>query len=327
MIHTITLNPSVDYIVRLPTLQPGHIHRLQAEAIRFGGKGINVSLVLAELGLPSMAHGYVAGFTGAAIEQGLQKAGVHTDFIHLDEGFSRINIKIGAEEETELNGQGPAIPPHMLDELFRRLETVADGDIVVLSGSIPPSLPADIYERLLAKLHTPSAHRRVRTVVDTTGDALLRTLAYHPFLIKPNHHELGELFGVTLRTAAEVEPYARRLRAMGARNVLVSMAGEGALLMDEHNHLHRQPAHRGTVVSTVGAGDATVAGFLAGCAGAPTTASPATIDYAYALKLGMACGGATAFSTGIATRAEIEALLARCEPGPDKEAESPPEIC
>ena len=296
MIYTVTFNPAIDYIVHTGTMQVGQVNRSQGEELYFGGKGINVSFVLHELGLPSKALGFVAGFTGAAIEAGIQEQGIATDFVHLDSGFSRINVKIKSGEETELNGQGPNISEAAVAELFEKLNQLQDGDVLILAGSIPNTMPADSYEKILAHL----SDKNIKVVVDATKDLLLKVLPYHPFLIKPNNHELGELFGVTLHSIEEIATYAKKLQEMGAQNVLISMAGDGALLIDETGKQHVCGVCKGMVKNSVGAGDSMVAGFVAGSMHG---------DYEAALKLGTAAGGATAFSEGLAQRAEIERLL------------------
>lgn len=296
MIYTVTFNPAIDYIVHTGTMQVGQVNRSQGEELYFGGKGINVSFVLHELGLPSKALGFVAGFTGAAIEAGIQEQGIATDFVHLNSGFSRINVKIKSGEETELNGQGPNISEAAVAELFEKLNQLQDGDVLILAGSIPNTMPADSYEKILAHL----SDKNIKVVVDATKDLLLKVLPYHPFLIKPNNHELGELFGVTLHSIEEIATYAKKLQEMGAQNVLISMAGDGALLIDETGKQHVCGVCKGTVKNSVGAGDSMVAGFVAGSMQG---------DYEAALKLGTAAGGATAFSEGLAQRAEIERLL------------------
>ena len=299
MIYTVTFNPALDYVVRLSDLEPGGVNRTDSEDIQLGGKGINVSCVLGQLGFKSVALGFVAGFTGDAVETGLARRGVTTDFIHLPDGLTRINVKIKASTETEINGRGPAIPADALEELFRKLDVLDAGDLLVLAGSIPASLPSDVYQRILERL----SPKGVLCAVDATGDLLVKVLPYRPFLIKPNNHELGEIFGRTLSTDAEIAECARLLQHKGARNVLVSMAGDGALLLDETGAVHRLAAFQGRVKNSVGAGDSMVAGFLAGWLEKE--------DYAWALRLGSACGSATAFSDGLATRAEIDALLRR----------------
>ena len=299
MIYTVTFNPAIDYVVRLDApLQTGSVNRAVGEDCVLGGKGINVSGVLAELGCPSVALGFVAGETGAWLERGLAAQGLQTDFIHLSSGMTRINVKIEAGQETELNGAGPAIPPEAMAALYRKLDALQQDDILVLAGSIPTSLPADTYEKVLARLQG----RGVRAVVDAAGQLLVKVLPYAPFLIKPNHHELAEIVGRALHGNAEIAAAARQLQAEGARNVLVSMAGDGALLLDETGAVHRIGTPRGTVINSVGAGDSMLAGFVAGYlqSGSDETA----------LCLGTACGSATAFSLGLANRSDIDRLLA-----------------
>ena len=296
MIYTVTFNPSIDYVVHTSSLALGAVNRSEGEAMYFGGKGINVSVVLRELGFDSRALGFVAGFTGEAIENGLRQMGITTDLVHLKEGCSRINVKIKSAEETDLNGMGPAIDADSLDMLLEKLDKLTEGDTLILAGSIPKGMPSDIYERILARL----SGRGIRFVVDATGELLLNVLKYRPFLIKPNDRELGELFGTELTDDEEIEHYARKLHEMGAVNVLVSMAGSGAMLIDENGMMHRCGVCRGTVKNSVGAGDSMVAGFIAGSMDG---------DYSHALKLGTAAGGATAFSDGLATKEKIDELL------------------
>lgn len=296
MIYTVTFNPAVDYVVHCDELMAGSVNRSAKEEIYFGGKGINVSMVLGELGIKSKALGFVAGFTGDAIEKEMARKGICSDFVKLRKGFSRINIKIKAKEETELNSQGPEILQEDIDKLFEKLDEISDGDTVVIAGSIPGSLPSDIYERILERLET----KKVRAVVDATKELLMNVLKYKPFLIKPNNFELGEMFGTELKTDDEIAAYAEKLKAMGAVNVLVSMAGDGALLLDENGRVHKCGVCKGSVKNSVGAGDSMVAGFLAGCE---------TGDYEYALKLGTAAGGATAFSDGLAKKELVYELL------------------
>ncbi len=296
MVYTVTFNPAIDYVVHTGEMKLGATNRSEREEMYFGGKGINVSIVLRELGINSKVLGFTAGFTGEAIEKGLADAGIDTDFVRLDRGNSRINVKIKASEETELNGQGPDIDDKALSALFEKLDSLSDGDTLVLAGSIPSSLPSDIYERILERL----SDKNIRAVVDATKDLLLNVLKYKPFLVKPNNHELGEMFGVTLKTDEEIEKYARKLQDMGAVNVLISMAGDGAMLIDEYGKMHRCGVCKGVVKNSVGAGDSMVAGFTAGVING---------DYEYALKLGTAAGGATAFSDGLATKEEITELV------------------
>lgn len=298
MIYTVTFNPAIDYVVRTPQMKMGEVNRSSSEEIFFGGKGINVSVVLAELGVCSKALGFVAGFTGRAIEEGIADKGVTSDFVHLEKGFSRINVKIKSDEETELNGQGPVISETDIAKLYSKLDELSDGDTIVLAGSIPNSLPADIYEKILAYL----APKNIRAVVDATGKLLMNVLKYKPFLVKPNNQELGEIFGVKLKTYDDIVMYANKLRQMGAKNVLVSMAGDGAVLVDEQGNVHSCGVCKGTVVNSVGAGDSMVAGFIAGCEKG---------NYDYALKLGTAAGGATAFSMGLAEKKLIDELFSQ----------------
>lgn len=296
MIYTVTFNPAIDYVVHTDELRTGVVNRSESEEIYFGGKGINVSFVLKELGITSKALGFVAGFTGEAIEKGIAEKGIETDFVHLKSGFSRINVKIKSGDETELNGQGPEISDEALKELFEKLNKLEDSDTIILAGSIPNTLPSDIYEKILCSL----SDRKIRVIADATKALLLNVLKYRPFLIKPNNHELEEMFGVTLKTNEEISEYAAKLQEMGAKNVLVSMAGDGALLLDENGKTHFCRACNGTVRNSVGAGDSMIAGFIAGFQNG---------DYEYALRLGSATGGATAFSDGLATKNDIYRLL------------------
>lgn len=298
MICTVTFNPSLDYIVRVDDMRLGVINRTTYEKILPGGKGVNVSIVLGHLGHESRALGFVAGFTGIELERLCAEEGVTCDFIRVAEGMTRINAKVKSNEETELNGQGPKIAEDDVEELFSKLDRLTDGDTLVISGSVPSALPHDMYERIMSRLDG----RGIRIVVDAERDLLTRVLPYHPFLVKPNNHELGDIFGVTLRTRDEVVPYARKLQEMGAVNVLVSMAGEGGVLVDETGDVHQSPAAKGTVVNSVGAGDSSVAGFLAGLM--------ETGSYESAFKMALATGSASAFSDHLATRPEVEALLA-----------------
>lgn len=298
MIYTVTLNPAVDYVAECCEIAVGAVNRLDGGEIYFGGKGINVSLVLHELGIKSAALGFIAGFTGEAIEKGVRGMGVETGFIRLDSGFSRINIKLrnGTANETELNGKGPEIPENKVMELFRKLDNISSGDTIVLAGSIPPSLSADIYEKILERLQ----NKNIRAVVDASGELLLNVLKYKPFLVKPNNIELGNLYNVTIDTAEKAVEYAFRLKDAGAVNVLVSMGELGAVLIDENRKIHTAEAFSGTVKNTVGSGDSMVAGFIAGLE---------KRGYSYALRLGTACGGATAFSDGLASADEIFRLM------------------
>lgn len=296
MVYTVTFNPAIDYVVHTGEMKLGKTNRSEREEIYFGGKGINVSIVLREIGIGSKALGFIAGFTGEAIEKGLVDMGINTDFVRLNQGNSRINVKIKSMEETEINGQGPDIDSEAITALFQKLDNITDGDTLILAGSIPSSLPADIYQRILERL----SGKKIKAVVDATNELLLNVLQYKPFLVKPNNHELGEMFGVELKNDEDIEKYARKLQEMGAVNVLISMAGDGAMLIDEYGKLHRCGVCKGTVKNSVGAGDSMVAGFTAGSLQG---------DYEYALKLGTAAGGATAFLDGLATKEKIEELL------------------
>lgn len=298
MIYTVTFNPSLDYIVRLDSFTAGALHRTNAEQIFCGGKGINVSIVLNNLGVDSVALGFIAGFTGKEIERRLSALGCKSSFIELSKGLSRINVKIKADAESEINGQGPHIDSAALGSLFIQLKQLRPGDTLILAGSIPSALPSDIYERIMAEL----MDRDIHIIVDATCDLLLNVLKYKPFLIKPNLHELEEMFGVKLKTEDEIIAYAKKLQQLGARNVVISLAGDGAILLTSAQEIHRRKAPRGVVVNSVGAGDSMVAGFLAGYL--------KTKDLQAAFTMGVAAGSASAFSEELAKREEVEALLA-----------------
>lgn len=300
MIYTVTFNPALDYIMRVPSLETDAVNRTDSESVFYGGKGINVSIILSRLEVPNVALGFIAGFTGREIQDGVKAQGVETKFITLEQGLSRINVKIkNAEkkEETEINAQGPKIPEDKLQELFEQLEQLTADDMLVLAGSIPNTLPSDVYEQIMKRLQS----KQVPIVVDATKDLLKNVLKYHPFLIKPNNFELGEMFGVTLHSKEEIVHYAKELQKLGARNVVVSMAGDGSILVTEDGEVHQMGVAKGTVKNSVGAGDSMVAGFVAGYIQKG--------DYAYALKLGTAAGGATAFSDDLATREKIQETL------------------
>ena len=297
MIYTVTLNPSIDYIVRLDKLVNGITNRTTSEEYYYGGKGINVSCVLAELDMDSTAYGFVAGFTGDAIEKGIRNDRIITDFIKLKHGISRINVKIKAGEETEINCQGPHIDERELERLLQKIDRISAGDILVLAGSIPNTMPDNTYEIMIERIK----HKKVRIVVDATKQLLVNSLKYKPFLIKPNRQELSEIFNVEVKTEDDIEKYAKELQKMGALNVLISLGGEGAMLIDEFGNKHKAGVLKEKVINTVGSGDSMVAGFIAGY--------EQKKDYAYALKLGSVCGNATAFLSGLATRAKIDELL------------------
>lgn len=297
MIYTVTFNPALDYVVFLDDLKLGDVNRSTRESIFYGGKGINVSTILNTLGLETTVLGFVAGFTGKAIEDGLAAQGIHTDFIHLPEGNSRINVKVKHGDETEINGQGPVITEEAINELFAKLATLTKEDILVLAGSIPNTLPEDIYEKILARLES----KGIRVVVDATKDLLLNVLKYHPFLIKPNNHELGEMFGIVCKTDEDIVHYAKKLQEKGAVNVLISMAGDGAILITEDGQNIKMGTPKGKVVNSVGAGDSMVAGFITGYIRGG--------NYEEALKSGTAAGSATAFSEGLASLEMYEKML------------------
>ena len=294
MIYTVTFNPSLDYIVDVENFRLGMTNRTCSEQMMAGGKGINVSIVLQNLGIENTALGFIAGFTGEEIRRQVSQIGICAQFISIPEGISRINLKLRSIDGTEINGMGPTIGQAQLDALYEKLDTLTDKDTLVLAGSIPASMPSSIYSDIMERLQ----EKGVTFVVDATKQLLLNVLRYKPFLIKPNNHELGELFGVTLSTREAVVPYARRLQERGARNVLISMAGQGAVLVAEDGSVHLTPAPKGTLVNAVGAGDSMVAGFLAGW--------QEQHDYGHAFRMGVAAGSASAFSRYLATREEVE---------------------
>ncbi len=296
MIYTVTFNPAIDYVIHMHALNFGEVNRSESEEIFYGGKGINVSTVLKNLGQDSVALGFIAGFTGKAIEAGLNDMGITSDFIELGSGFTRVNVKIKARVETDINGQGPDIDEKATDELFGKLDKLKSGDYLILAGSIPATMPDDTYERIMERLDG----RGINIVVDATRDLLLNVLRYKPFLIKPNNFELGEMFDKKLTTRNEIVEHAQKLREMGARNVLVSMAGDGAVLISETNEVVRMGVPEGRVLNSVGAGDSMVAGFVLGYMRSG--------NYLEAIKLGTACGSATAFSEGLAEKDLVEKL-------------------
>lgn len=293
MIYTVTFNPSLDYIVSVNDFQLGLTNRTDSELIIPGGKGINVSTILMNLGIDSTAFGFAAGFTGEEIIREVEAMGIRSDFIKIDSGISRINLKLKNIDGTEINGSGPEISEEKIEELLRKLDILGEGDILVLAGSIPASMPADMYSTIMERLQ----HKNVTFIVDATKDLLINVLKYKPFLIKPNNHELGELFDVKLTTREEVIPYGKKLQKQGARNVLISMAGEGAVLVAEDGSVYEAPAPKGTLVNAVGAGDSMVAGFTAGWIEKK--------DYRHAFYMGVSAGSASAFSEYLATKEEI----------------------
>lgn len=297
MIYTLTFNPSLDYIVTVPEFTCGVVNRTSKEMIFPGGKGINVSMVLGNLGFENTALGFLAGFTGDALKRLVEEKGIHAEFIRVEQGMTRINVKLRSEQETEINGQGPAIGEADIRKLYEQLDTLQDGDILVMAGSIPDVMPKTMYMDIMEHLK----EKNLRVVVDATKDLLVNVLKYKPFLIKPNNHELGEIFGVTIKEKEDVVRYAGKLREKGARNVLVSMAGDGAVLLAEDGTVYRAEAPKGTVVNSVGAGDSMVAGFLAGYLEHGS--------YETAFHMGVCTGSASAFSEELATKEEVLKLL------------------
>ncbi len=297
MIYTVTFNPAIDYVMYVKSINHGEVNRALKEKVMFGGKGINVSTVLGNLGVENVALGFIAGFTGDAIEKAVAEFGVKTDFIKLQNGMSRINVKLKADKETDINGSGPDISTDALNKLFEKLDNLKQGDYLVLAGSIPKSMPSDIYEKIMERLQ----NKGIMFVVDATKDLLLNVLKYKPFMIKPNNIELGEMFGIELKDETEIIHYAKKLQSMGATNVIVSMAGNGALLVASNGEVTKMGVPSGKVVNSVGAGDSMVAGFIAGYT--------QTGNYGYSLRLGSAAGSATAFSEGLATKDKIFELI------------------
>lgn len=301
MIYTVTFNPSLDYIVSVSDFKLGLTNRTDSELLLPGGKGINVSTVLQNLGIANTALGFTAGFVGEEVRKEVEQLGVKAEFISLDEGVSRINLKLKSIDGTEINGRGPKIPREAVDALMTQLDRLGADDTLVLAGSIPASMPDDIYQKIMERLDG----RDVRIVVDATKDLLLNVLGHHPFLIKPNNHELGDIFGVKLSEREEVVPYAKKLQEKGAVNVLVSMAGKGAVLLAEDGSVYAAEAPKGTLKNGVGAGDSMVAGFLAGYGESG--------DYEHAFRMGLAAGSASAFSEQLATKDEIKKVYETCK--------------
>lgn len=297
MIYTVTFNPSLDYIVNVDNFKLGRVNRTTKEIIYAGGKGINVSMVLKNLGFDSTALGFLAGFTGKEICRLMEEQGVNADFIEVKEGISRINLKLRSNEESEINGQGPDIKEKDIKSLYEKLDKLQYGDVLVLAGSIPSVMPQSMYMDIMKYME----EKDLNIVVDATKDLLVNVLKYHPFLVKPNNHELGEIFGVELEEKKDVIVYAKKLKEMGAKNVLVSMAGDGAVLVAEDGNIYESQAPKGKVVNSVGAGDSMVAGFLAGYL--------QTRDYREAFKLGVCTGSASAFSEKLATKEEVDSIM------------------
>ena len=297
MIYTITFNPALDYVVKVSKFCEGDLNRTEFEEVYAGGKGINVSIVLTNLQIPNQALGFIAGFTGDEIERRLKQSGCDTDFIRLENGMSRINVKLKSDKESEINGQGPDISSQDLERLFDKIQELKKGDMLVLAGSIPTALPEDIYEKIMEML----LDKDVDIIVDATKQLLLNVLKYKPFLIKPNHHELAEIFHVEISSEEEIIKYAKKLQELGARNVLVSMAGDGAILVSENGEVFRSGVPKGKLVNSVGAGDSMVAGFIAGY--------KKHQDLKEAFLMGIATGSASAFSKGLATKDKVHELM------------------
>ena len=297
MLYTVTFNPSLDYIVSVDDFKLGVTNRTTQELLLPGGKGINVSIVLKNLGFENTALGFTAGFVGDEICKRVSEMGITSDFIPLESGISRINVKLKSIDGTEINAMGPDIGADKLDLLLQKLDCLQKGDVLFLAGSIPSSMPSDIYSKIMERLQG----KDVKIIVDATKDLLLNVLKFHPFLIKPNNHELGEIFHAELKSREDVIPYGKQLQEMGARNVLISMAGEGAVLVAENGEIHSSPAPKGKLVNAVGAGDSMVAGFMAGWLREKS--------YLHAFQMGLATGSASAFSENLATAKEVQTIL------------------
>ncbi|MBR5341423.1 MAG: 1-phosphofructokinase [Erysipelotrichaceae bacterium] len=303
MIATMTLNPSIDYIIKVEDFKEGEINRTIYEHLLPGGKGLNVSIVLKNLGHESTAFGFVSGFTGIEIERRLSEFGVKNDFVNVKDGYSRINVKMRSKCETEINGMGPKIDEEEINQLFAKLDGLKENDILVISGSVPVSLPKDIYKQILDRLKD----KGILFVVDSSGELLSSVLEYKPFLIKPNNLELAELFNTELNSREDVIPYAKKLQEKGARNVLVSLSEKGAVLLSEDGKVFMSDAPKGELVNSVGAGDSMLAGFIAGYL--------EKNDYKYAFYKGLCAGSASAFSADLADQAAVDALMDSCPDG------------
>lgn len=301
MIYTVTFNPALDYNITVDHFELGMTNRSHDETLICGGKGINVSYILKQLGYDSIALGFVAGFTGQEFIKGIEKMGITSQMIMLEQGMTRINVKLKGKMETEINGSGPDIPKSSQDALFQQLNQLLPGDVLVLSGSIPTTLSNTIYQEIMARLQ----EKEILFVVDATNDLLVNVLKYKPFLIKPNHHELAEIFNVKIDDDKDIIFYARKLQEKGARNVLVSMAGNGSILVDENGHVTKMGVPQGIVRNSVGAGDSMLAGFIGGYLNG--------YDYTKTLALATACGSATAFSDTLAHEDEIMALFQKTQ--------------
>ena len=296
MVYTVTFNPALDYVMNLKKLSADDINRTESEELYYGGKGINVSAILSRLDIPNIALGFTAGFTGKKLKQMMDTDGIKSDFVELDGGFTRINVKLKFGEELDINANGPDISEDKINELFIKLKRLTAGDYLVLAGSVPPSLPDDLYSKILEEFYG----KGIKIVVDTTGNQLLNVLKYKPFLIKPNHHELAEIFGQEMDDTEKIIVYAKKLKEMGAVNVLVSRGGDGAVLVDEEGGVYPAKAIKGQLVNSIGCGDSMVAGFIAGYI--------KNGNYKDALKLSVASSAATAFSKELAQAEEINKI-------------------
>ncbi|WP_251860181.1 1-phosphofructokinase [Clostridium sp. Marseille-Q2269] len=297
MIYTITFNPALDYVVKVEDFRIGILNRTNYERFYAGGKGINVSIVLNSLGLENIALGYIAGFTGDEIEKKVRSLGIKTDFIKLKSGMSRVNIKLKSRKETEINGMGPIIDNESLNQLFNKLDTLKEGDFLVLAGSIPNTISENIYENIMERLR----EKNIKFVVDATGPLLLKVLKYKPFLIKPNYYELLDLFNNNIKNEEDIIYYGKELQKMGAENVIISMAEHGAIYIPSKGEIIKKSAPRGVLINSVGAGDSMVAGFIAGYL--------KNNKLEEAFKMALASGSASAFSEELATKKHIEEIL------------------
>ncbi|MFT8825812.1 MAG: 1-phosphofructokinase [Liquorilactobacillus mali] len=295
MIYTVTVNPSIDYIVQLKELTLGEVNRMDYDAKLPGGKGINVSRILRELGQDNIALGFLGGFTGDFVEESLKAKNLKTKFTHIA-ADTRINVKVKAQDETEINGKGPEISSEEVDVFKKQFDKLTENDVVILSGSLVPSLSKDFYFELIELIRNKGAD----FVIDTTGESLMRTLKEHPLVVKPNHHELAELFGVKLNGIPDIVKYGKKLLDLGAKHVLISMAGDGGLLITP-DKVYYSKAPKGTVINSVGAGDSMIGGFVGTFA--------ATKNSLESFRYGLACGSATAFSEDLANRAKIDEIL------------------
>lgn len=297
MIYTITFNPAIDYISQVDNFEIGKINRTRTEKILPGGKGLNVSIVLKNLGVENTALGFIAGFTGKELKKEIEEKGINTEFIEVKEGFTRINVKISSNEETALNGNGPKITDKDIEKLLEKIKVINKENMVIISGNIPKGINKKIYEIICEELEKNG----VTFIVDATQELLINILKYKPFLIKPNKEELEETFKIKIQTKDDIIIHAKKLQQMGAINVLISLGGDGAILVTAQNEIYYSKAPKGKIVNTVGAGDSMVAGFIAGY--------KENREFEYAFKKGIAAGSASAFSMDLATAEEVANLL------------------